>query len=308
MPGIISHFLCAEKAYGLIREKNLTGSQKDAYLWGAQGPDLLFYHRFFPWDRGNKLIEYGTRIHNEKPSLMFEITRQYQNRGPALPDAANAFILGNLCHYALDRAAHPFVLYGVRELKKTREYPPSMNLHALIESSLDIILLRAEKDLLAPDLDLRSAIPKNREVSVMLPDFYKYFLRRRFGADPGTRELNCIYSDAIRMFGILNDKTMLKKPAVEMIEGIFRKKGVISTQIHSITEGDEWDYANIGNMEWENPMSSSNPKTDSFFDIFRQAVLDSVNLAQAYTDALKSDTPMRSILGDISFANGTQLN
>ena len=49
MPSMMTHSLFANKVYNVL-EKNLTHLKikKSYYYWGAQGPDIFFYHGVFP--------------------------------------------------------------------------------------------------------------------------------------------------------------------------------------------------------------------------------------------------------------------
>lgn len=50
-----------EKGFGI-------GLNEHAFIWGAQGPDFLFSHRYLPWQKGESLEPLGGRLHEEPPS------------------------------------------------------------------------------------------------------------------------------------------------------------------------------------------------------------------------------------------------
>ena len=47
MPSMLTHKLFAEEAAEKL-SFGMTGREKRARLWGAQGPDVLFFHRHMP--------------------------------------------------------------------------------------------------------------------------------------------------------------------------------------------------------------------------------------------------------------------
>ena len=78
MPAAITHYLLAERVMEEIKKKDLQQNlDGDAFFWGAQGPDFLFFHRALPWWKGESLREYGSRIHRAKPSETISILKEY---------------------------------------------------------------------------------------------------------------------------------------------------------------------------------------------------------------------------------------
>lgn len=306
MPGIITHYCCAERVLKMLEGSDIN-IHRDSFIWGAQGPDVFFFHRFFPWDKGVKLMEYGTRLHDESPVLLFEVMRNYMKTKPALYDETLSYELGMMCHYALDRRAHPFVNAGVEAMQESGEFPKTFNCHGQIETSLDIIMLRSELGITPVDFDLRTASPKNDDTRTVMELFYKYVLRYRFGVDADAKAISQLYPDTIRMFGLLNNRLLIKKPIIEFGEKLAGRKGSISVQLRGITEGDDYDYANIEKLPWANPQKKSEERNDSFFEIFESACDDSVKLIKGYIEALDSDMTMDELTDNLSFSHGLRI-
>ena len=76
MPAALSHFLLADR---LLKKAEVSAavSNRPAFLWGAQGPDFFYCHRFLPWQKGNHLRKYGTIFHQSAPSRLLEGMRAY---------------------------------------------------------------------------------------------------------------------------------------------------------------------------------------------------------------------------------------
>ena len=79
-------------------------AQQPAYLLGASGPDVLFFH--YCWRFGNryKLPSLGFLMHKARTNAFFEALFLR-----ASTNAQRAYALGFLCHYALDHCVHPYV-------------------------------------------------------------------------------------------------------------------------------------------------------------------------------------------------------
>ncbi|MVB12971.1 hypothetical protein CAFE_37240 [Caprobacter fermentans] len=266
LPAAITHYY-----HALRVQKNNTPKSMDAFLWGAQGPDFLYYHRLFQPFREN-LRTMGSRLHHDAPSRLLSVMRDYQQtRGD---ERSESYLSGFLCHYSLDRTAHPFVYWNVRTLRK--KYPGRGDgfLHNHVESVLDGIILRSITGTLANDFDLRITVPENKEAQESVMRLYSYVLERLYGVHNQENELLHAMADCRKICGFLNDKWMIKKPVAEALEKL-TKKYLVSSVIRGISEQDEFDYANILHSEWKSPEKDSTVRKESFFDLFDLSVQES---------------------------------
>ena len=141
MPAAITHYYHALRVLELWKP-NHTEVERDAFLWGAQGPDLLFYHRALPWQKGESLSSFGERLHQESVSRTVSILHEYGEAHPS--ECVWSCIAGFLCHYAADRICHPFIEAQARELLKIQPDQDAQIAHHEMESALDVVLLRYE--------------------------------------------------------------------------------------------------------------------------------------------------------------------
>ncbi len=162
MPATYAHYVFGKKVYKKLPAsvKQIIRENREAYLIGLHGPDLLFYYRPV-WK--NPINQQGGRMHREPASDFFEKSRHiYQDR----PDyVLLSYLLGFICHFALDSACHPYIA----------DYMEARGVsHSDIETELDRALL--EKDGKNPvlsdytrhlrrDLDTEEAIASVLEVT-----------------------------------------------------------------------------------------------------------------------------------------------
>ncbi len=115
-----------------------------AFLLGNQGPDPLFYCVASPSLWGYRKL--GNLMHRDEPSVLIMALLDSVDEVPASGRSiARAYVAGFLCHYLLDRAAHPLVYSqefeicdaGIEGL--TRE--DGAEVHAVIESEIDEVVL-----------------------------------------------------------------------------------------------------------------------------------------------------------------------
>ena len=159
MPAAISHYLLARRVLDDPAFDKSRSFSQNAFLWGAQGPDFFFTHRFFPWQKGESLKEIGERLHQTPPSSIFDFAQEYEN-GERGNDVSLSYVLGFLCHYALDSTAHPFVNYSAEMLHELVKPSTVETCHHEVESNLDVVLLRYERAELPTDFSLKRAVPR----------------------------------------------------------------------------------------------------------------------------------------------------
>lgn len=211
MPAAICHTLLAQRLMETPYGKRQC-LMRDAFLWGAQGPDFLFSHRFFPWQKGESLASYGEKLHQLKPAVTLEYMRGYL-REQSADEATRSYILGFLTHYAFDSIAHPFIQYGAEMLHQQIEPSTLETCHNEIEAVLDIILLRYETAQLPTDFPLKKAVPKNEQVYAAMVKLYEELFIKLFHRGHCGRQLRQAILDCRTAFGWMTDRTSLKKTA-----------------------------------------------------------------------------------------------
>ena len=157
MPSIITHDIFGTDVYEILYA-TIGGSRDEsqAFLLGNQGPDPLFYAHIDPLlKRAHNL---GSRMHREQPAeLLLAMRRAVAHLDERDRGVGRAYALGFLCHYLLDRTAHPFVYYyehaicdaGIEGLDRDDR----REVHAVIESEIDEMLLFARRQITARDFN-----------------------------------------------------------------------------------------------------------------------------------------------------------
>ena len=84
---------------------------RELYDIGLHGPDLMFYYKALQSNPVNRL---GNTMHEQKGEVFFTRARTVVENAPD-KDAALAYALGFVCHFALDSTCHPYVEAYVRE-------------------------------------------------------------------------------------------------------------------------------------------------------------------------------------------------
>ncbi len=277
MPACITHNLFAKNVLRSLPEQNHVDST--AFLWGAQGPDFFFCHRYLPWMRGRSLSAYGGKIHRAKPSETLGIFRQLLHEHPQ--PAYRSYVWGFLCHYALDSIAHPYI--NARSVEWASQRPPQTpgTMHGEIEAALDAIYLRNQTGQLSSSLSLGSMFPNAKTTQEQMARLYQPLLHQLFGVDASEAELIQCCRDTHLVFSLITDRTGIKMRLFERIER--NKPHTISSHIVPLTEDPELDYANISHMPWKMP--NAEESTQDFFELTEAAQEKAVELITQFDGA-----------------------
>ncbi len=127
MPAFYAHHQFGEEVSLALEEelKQLIEKNKQAFQIGLQGPDIFFFYR--PW-KSNDVTAYGHHLHETPARWLFQ-----QGMKNSRQSAAYAYLMGAVCHYALDSMCHPYVA----EFEQTKNVA-----HMEIESEFEKRMLR----------------------------------------------------------------------------------------------------------------------------------------------------------------------
>lgn len=110
---------------------DLIGRHRQLYDIGLHGPDIFFYYHAL---QSNPVVRMGNEMHDQPGEKFFNEARR---RVPLAkqPEAALAYTLGFICHFALDSTCHPYIEQYVRTQGVS---------HGEIETEFDNQLMRRD--------------------------------------------------------------------------------------------------------------------------------------------------------------------
>lgn len=301
MPAAMTHYIHAE---AVIKVLNACGINTDErmVLWGAQGPDIMYFHRAMPYQLGKSLRRVGSLLHKSGPERMIRTMAELCRDKCS---DVQSYVYGFLCHYSLDRTAHPYV-YAMQEAYAEKEgikYNHSY-IHNLIEHNIDVILLKKVKSLHPAEVNIDHVLCLDRDIikrqSELLSNTLKVIIPIQ---NIKTEKIEQAFYDMYR-----NTKTMIdhgfKKRFVLGLEKVLHTGPALSSLIEGAESDDIMDYMNLAKESWKNPFDKNgHTYNDTFYDVFDKSIDDAVNLILRFIRFKDNETD-GSITDNITFNRG----
>ena len=193
-----------------------------------------------------------------------------------------SYLIGFFCHSILDRLALPFINFSAQSLANLNKKCPLKVCRNNVKSTLDGIILRYEKQQLPTEIRLKNLLPKDEKVQNFIIELFCKLLNENYDANVTEEDIFEAMCDFRKFFGLMTDRTGIKKAFVKKVEKWQGKDEYMSSFIRDLTEDDSYDYSNLTHSIWNWPMNAEENRTDSFFDIYEQSIIDSITFADKF--------------------------
>lgn len=270
MPNVWAHFIFGQLVFERLGECALIESdeKKNIFNMGCQGPDFLFYHRFFPWQRSIALNRLGTEMHNRNCGpVLVEMLDSVVGRPacPKRPDSSILYTLGFVLHHILDRNLHPYVFSksGFRKWD-----------HQRFEIMMDTIIARelwgieTWKTPVWKHIDTKGAFPATvvdafESIAALYYEELAPLIKRE-----DWNQANRDFTAAQRLF---HDPTGIRKILTfGQIEPFTYKRGAMP-----------FDVLNVEEQPWLDPVDGATYHNESVWQLWNQALDDAAEVVSA---------------------------
>jgi len=307
MPAFCTHYLFGEEfLLELPTEKRHNKDFRSAFFYGVHGPDFLLFHRALPTMPGKSFRKLGTKLHHDNPVALLELMQKLmlQNEDNAY---IQGYVAGFICHYALDRVAHPYIYFLQEAIirKEKIRYTESV-VHNRIETNIDKFMLMDRlkindgrkfraTDTLSTDSEMLRCI--STLMAKVINTLYKTKL--------DTKGVLQAFSDFRRIEAKLANETYWRKPfsLVAELPVRFAKGPALSTLLRSGKMKTDWDYANKTKHKWTNLNQKTKSSDDSFIDLYETALSQAIYMYDEFL--LGSD--VAEVTEGISFVKGVPM-
>ncbi len=251
MPAMITHYLLARRTLAVPTMPPI--ADRDAFLLGAQGPDIFFFFRAYPWLLGEKGLPLGNALHEARPSYLMDALRAVVDEFPVVDrPIAESYALGLLCHYAADRTVHPYVI-ATQETMAVLEpsYADDSNpYHYRIESAIDTCVLHRDMGERVSSFALSRVVPKcDKHRDKVLAQLYHRLLRVVLGVDRSPRALCRLTADMRHSMVLMTDRSGVKRAAFRLLER-FSEHGAWYSSLIRTDDVAWYDFMNETHATW----------------------------------------------------------
>lgn len=293
MPALVSHHLFAESALKQAQPylANAAAAAPLAFRWGAQGPDILFYHQPL---YENSVSRTGHRIHNERVSRMF--SAMVSECAHMNTPEASAYLLGFCCHYTLDRLAHPFVTYianhRIDPLYPQLSYDAQ---HNLCESELDRALIAAAHSGNPAYFQSYMLLSIDNKTANTIGAMLSNSIWTVYGTRIPPKAIKSSMRSMLHIQHLLHDRSGRRHSTVSWIERHIGSSGFVSSLIRPIHPLDT-DCVNMSHQPWIDAATPRLHRDTDYFQILEQAQRPATQLMEACYDAVQTGDPLPQYL------------
>jgi hypothetical protein len=302
MPALLTHHLFGEAMLARLGSAVFPVTDEyDPFLLGTQGPDPFFYPVFTT--QLVALRRFGSRLHREHINSAFDALRAYVRRLPATEQPLlNAYLCGYLCHFALDRTAHPFVFAwqyalcdaGVPGLSREA----GGYVHAQIEADLDAMMLYQIKAMTIEDYRLpKLTLQASDAVLEAVDGLYASVAAEVYGLRLVPHAFGKSVRDMRLSVSVLYSPRGIKRRLLGAIERIAQPHSLAQAMSHRFDIRKTCDFDNCGADPWLDPATGETSR-ESFRDLFEKAQDTAAEMLRLHEEG--ADTAL--ITGNRSFA------
>ena len=305
MPAFSTHYLFAREMIEKLKSEADFTLNKDAVFIGAQGPDIFFFHRALPWQKGKTLRKAGSILHRAKCGDIIDCFKAYCGSESENP-IAKSYVYGFILHYALDRICHPYIYFMK---KKITEKFPKLNehsVHNMIELSLDSVLLKEKEHAERPkayktENMINFTEKELEEVSKVIACAGKITEPYAITAQDAAQAIK----DTRAAQHLLTDGSGRKEKFLKHAERLFFPL-TGNFKISSFLRTDDLEkaikYVNMNNRNWRSPFSGER-RNESFTQLFELAKTDAANMIRRFNAGMSGE----EITGNLSFLTGVKV-
>ncbi|EOD00315.1 zinc dependent phospholipase C family protein [Caldisalinibacter kiritimatiensis] len=317
MPDIWTHIICGEEVLNSLHDskwKEILIKNKKLFNLGCQGPDIFLYNDFWPWIKEKRGVKFGSLLHEEKTGEFFIKGFNYLKHNIEKQKGFQllfTYLAGFVCHFGLDRVAHPYIHYYSGKYDKnkpeTRKYS---GYHKKLEVIIDSIIVKERKGIDAykypvfKEIDIEGGLPK------VVVQFYKYIISNLYKYKSNPDFIVDSYNDMKKVFKITHDRLGIKKVLLYFIDLVTRGDIDYNSVIYPRRLAQR-DYMNRNHNIWNHPCDKKEVYNSSFDDLLDKAVIESREMLKGaimYLEDKLEIKDLEKLFPNISYVTGKPTN
>lgn len=287
MPSIVTHTYFGMDVYKKLKPKIRKKISEKTYLSFTKGPDV-FYHDYLDID-GKNVRRFGYTLHDEKTKdfLIAYIDHILKYRLEKNKEVVGS-LYGMITHYYLDQYTHPLIYYKCG-LSKTK--------HTEMERLIDLYMLEKREKKAPHKIKLHPLLFPHIKFSPALKNLLNRVYHDVYGKEKmGNKYVSSLKNMKINYRLFYYDKYKIKVKIYNLIAKVVKGD---KQSIRYITFSNDLrkkvGYINFEHDEWTNPIDKNITSTDSFFDLYNKALIETVKTINKCNEVLNGDAEIKSL-------------
>lgn len=242
--------------------------KQDILFMGAQGPDLLYYN-FFSKDHPT-YRKHANKMHRKDTDKFFINMIDYVKNN--LDQDTYSFLVGYICHYALDLKIHPYVYHNVGVYKKDDPTTHSYRgLHLKFERSIDALLIEKDLGVKHRKFKLIDKHYKLNTAPFSIMKIMDYAMKETYGIEHGG-VIYLISSQKMywNLKHFVRDPLGIKKLIFKTIDLFKKNHDLFYQDIPFFNHLENYDFHNTKKKTWNHPVTNEEYNY-SVMDLYDQA-------------------------------------
>lgn len=305
MPAFVTHDIFAKEMIPFIKKASVIDVNDNAVSVGAQGPDIFFFHRVFPWLIGKTLRKCGSALHRSSPAKLFDTMEQYCKIAPD-QSVAVSYAYGFICHYALDRNCHPYVYFLQNKMSGGTKAVNPHTAHNTVEFAMDSYILSEHKGVTEPEKfrsDTVFALSENEKTEI--GNMLSYTLNKVINKTISPKQCVTAIDDTLYTQRACYDPGGIKKSILSVLDIItapLSNNFKLSAMLRPKDLEKAKKYANIEHNKWSSPFAKGT-RRESFDDLYEMSLSDAKNMITAFIKGENGE----AFTGNKSFLTGVEI-
>lgn len=298
MPNIITHKIFAEEVLKKTTKKDIRETLEkhlQIYYIGSNGPDFLFFHNARPWEalKEHDVSEIGSLLHKKGINAFYEraLTTIKQEKNAFLKESELAYLMGHLCHWALDKTTHPYIFYRTGDC--TGE---SNGLHHRFESMMDTMMLEKFHHMSIMEYPTYEICAHDNEMLKAIARIYVPSVKEALDKELKVFDIRCALDAWEDIQKMLYDPKSRKIKAIKSVEFMLRKPWLLSGNIVPANIDESYDIMNEQHLPWSHPCDENNVSNASFLELFDEAVALAVRLLEKLYGIIEYDADCKNLI------------
>lgn len=257
-----------------------------AYRWGAQGPDILFYHNA-PF--GSRTALLGRQMHQHHIAESF--TAMIQTAAKLRNVSALSYILGFCTHYCLDRHIHPYIADMIRtKLFDYCDYDED-GCHRLCEADLDAAVITHYISADQAGFEAFRLLDPMPQAARLIGKLLTAVGHEVYGIQTSPARVESAMRTMRTVHTLLHAGSETAKAQIASLERLFGKPGLLTSMMRP-KEPLPIDCENLQHNVWHKASVPHVDRTESFFDLMEGAIPAALVLQRAVYNCYYKGTPL----------------